>query len=225
MSNDSICIGESVNLLNESDYIEDYIWTFNGFYFGDEEGLEYTPSAAQEFEITLTISNPLCEAENSQMLWVNDYPNNEIIFSNDTLFASESELYQWFIDGEPINNANSSTFIPFETGSYHVETTNAFGCSSSSDVVFLEIISIDELFNSNLQLYPNPLQNEALLRLDGNNYTVCMYNASGKLVRDYGQINSNHLIIKKGDLSPGVYMLHLTNPENGIIKSIKVFIQ
>ena len=73
--------------------------------------------------------------------------------------------------------------------------------------------------------FPNPIISEAVLKLDDPDLMVRLYNASGKLIRDYGRVNSNQLIIKKGDLSPGVYLLHIIDPYMEIVKPVKVFVE
>lgn len=70
----------------------------------------------------------------------------EIEYQNCALTASFSALdpdYQWHLNGNPIAGANSGFYFPKESGVYHVELSDAIGCTGSSDTLTVTLASAD----------------------------------------------------------------------------------
>ncbi len=60
-------------------------------------------------------------------------PNTSLSFcsgGNVTLSSSAASAYQWYLNGQPVTNANSSQYSTSMAGSYTVVTSNTNGCSS-----------------------------------------------------------------------------------------------
>ena len=58
-----------------------------------------------------------------------------------SLLTSSSGInYQWFYNGNPVQNANSQTFRAYNTGTYYVLTTLANGCNTYSNNITLTAI-------------------------------------------------------------------------------------
>ena len=61
-------------------------------------------------------------------------PIKPIISYNGTdLVSTTGDTYAWFLDGIQITGASSQTYTPTSEGTYEVMTTNAHGCSFTSD--------------------------------------------------------------------------------------------
>ncbi len=58
--------------------------------------------------------------------------------SNITFTASNSPNYQWYLDGQEIANANSSTYTATTSGLYFVEVVDANGCTNRDTVEFFK---------------------------------------------------------------------------------------
>ena len=56
--------------------------------------------------------------------------------SNDTLYATSANSYQWFVDGNIIYAATNSFYIPTTAGEYVVLITYGNGCSASDTIYF-----------------------------------------------------------------------------------------
>lgn len=76
--------------------------------------------------------------------------------------------YQWFFDGDSIPNSNNIKWTAADTGYYQVMLINEWGCTNSSDSLFVDIIyptDLSELEWPELQIYPNPTRGTVSLNL------------------------------------------------------------
>lgn len=78
-----------------------------------------------------------------------------IIKNNDTLFSTFAYKYQWYLNGNPIENGNNRYIIPFDSGLYQVETINEYDCKNMSEPFIYSNIDYSES-NNLIYLYPNP---------------------------------------------------------------------
>ena len=78
----------------------------------------------------------------------------------DTLFASASANYQWYLDGVAIEGANSPKYVPTSSGTYTVGTSNQCGISYSEAIVF-NVTGIGSTASAvALKAYPNPFREQ-----------------------------------------------------------------
>jgi hypothetical protein len=67
------------------------------------------------------------------------------------------------------------------------------------------------------KIFPNPFKEKAVLEFqDKTTQSVLLFDVMGKLLREYEDISNNKLIIERGSLSSGTYILKIIN-ENSII--------
>jgi hypothetical protein len=70
---------------------------------------------------------------------------------------------------------------------------------------------------NSIKIFPNPLKEKAVLEFqDKRTQSVLLFDVMGKLLREYEDISNNKLIIERGSLSTGTYILKIIN-ENSII--------
>ncbi|MDN3705665.1 T9SS type B sorting domain-containing protein [Myroides ceti] len=55
------------------------------------------------------------------------------------------EPYQWYLNGNPIDGANQSTYIALETGNYSVRGTRECGLTAISSPLFVEVVPCTDL--------------------------------------------------------------------------------
>ncbi|MGB1031164.1 MAG: DUF7619 domain-containing protein, partial [Flavobacteriales bacterium] len=131
-----ICVNEEVELLNSNEYIEEYLWTSNNETLGNDPALVSQLPVGSD-EITLLVSNPLCEATNSFAFDVLVSP--ELETSGDqaicqgeesTLSATSNVDLIW----EDFDNNSDHVVSPSETSTYYVSATNDNGCTSSEEI-------------------------------------------------------------------------------------------
>ncbi len=144
---------------------------------------------------------------------VNAFPAADITVNGEQLTASPGDTYQWYQNGDEVTGATSHSFEYniLEYGLYLVEVTDN-GCTSTS-APFEYLITDAEHFNSELKLYPNPVE-KILFTEYQPPYTITIINASGMIV---GEMNSNTrgTSIDLSCFASGIYFIQLKN-EKGI---------
>ena len=91
-----------------------------------------------------------------------------------TAWMLDSALYsnlQWYDDNGPVNGANQSFFPAQSIGFYYIVATDEFGCSYSSESVFLNPFMNSESipFSNFLKIWPNPISNNDHLNIHIDN--------------------------------------------------------
>lgn len=123
----------------------------------------------------------------------------------------EGYTYQWFYNGEAIENATNSTHTMDEYGNYTVEVTNQCGQNTSAEYIY---ISISNLETSQLLMYPNPNNGRFTLQMDTQNFDqfeLSIFDACGKLVHRENMYSKS--VEVNTSLNAGVYTLVLHNSE------------
>jgi uncharacterized repeat protein (TIGR01451 family) len=141
----------------------------------------------------------------------------DVSFTDDgaLLTASEGDHYQWFLDGEPIEGASEQEYTALVNGNYSVQVDIDFPCSGSSSSTFI-VTSIEEWEESEITLFPNPMTTSAMVDLGEFQGPIQLeiYDIMGKLQRsEIINLEKGNLILERGTLSMGTYILRLTNED------------
>ena len=95
------------------------------------------------------------------------------------------DSYQWYLEGEPIEDATTSSFTPEESGAYSVEVTDEnTGCSWRS-VELVVTQAMEELGLNAVQVAPVPFQEELRLMISGpggSSYRIQIQDAGGRVI-------------------------------------------
>ena len=131
-----------------------YYWTFGdaSTSYTPTTQHAYSPASPPPYTVSLTITDAMgCIATASNSVTVNPLPNCTITAS-DTIFCPGSFVtltacagmasYQWYKDGNAITGANSMTYNVFKHGEYWVSVTNTFGCSGTSNHLYIYMFSL-----------------------------------------------------------------------------------
>ena len=144
----------------------------------------------------------------------------EIFFEDNMLYTWAIEGIQWYLDGEPIPDANYEFWFPQANGSYTVSSTALNGCTSTSlpfPVLSVGIVDHDPS-DTRLTIAPNPITETSVLTFHSdaaNRLSIRIHDATGRLVRnvmnDMALPAGEHRIAlgQLHDLVPGVYTLRL----------------
>lgn len=135
-------------------------------------------------------------------------PTPTILNSNNVLTSSESGIsYQWYLNGIPINGANSISHTATTTGEYVVKVFFDYGCSTSAPLEVDSNAGLNISLIEKLSVYPNPT--ERFIHFNGNNsgedMQVMIYTLSGKLVKSIEYEDK----IDLSELNKGLYILKL----------------
>lgn len=134
------------------------------------------------------------------------------------LFTSISfSTYQWYRNNKLIPGATAHAYAMVADGSYFVTVSNKEACFATSDTIYIENLSVDDItrFERSAMAFPNPA--DTRLSINSNAY------AAAVLTNVYGQKIRTCTLAEQGcytgDLSPGVYTLSLFDREGKILTS------
>lgn len=81
--------------------------------------------------------------------------------------------------------------------------------------------SITTVVKNEIEIYPNPFSDYALLKLNSNYSSLDIYNAQGQQVRSINVSYLDQFKLEKQDLTPGIYFMRLTTDNrSNIVNSI-----
>ena len=141
------------------------------------------------------MENAICTIENY----------NDLLISNITGFTTDV-LYQWYANGQPISN-DSIIYNP-SNGVYKLYVTSG-DCQVLSDLFIYEENDYD------LQIYPNPAQNEfelVFLLTSRQDIEISLKNSLGQEIfnnKIYDFLGQFKKVIDVSYLSKGVYFVQL----------------
>jgi len=149
-----------------------------------------------------------------------------ITFDGTQLNANvQSGSFQWYLDGQPISGANSSTYVPTQNGNYSVEITGSNGCKTKSNNFFFGAFSIENQEFDNVVIYPNPASD--FLSVDGLksnvNYKMSLLSLDGKTIFESRIKAENSIVnISLSEVADGIYFMRISAGTS--LKTIKVLI-
>lgn len=151
---------------------------------------------------------------------------DNLICPGDTIVLfGESGNVQWTLDGAQIPGATDSTWNATTSGDYNQILTLPSGCSDSSAVAFT--ISDDpgcgvgiETNEINVQLFPNPVQNELKITASEEISSIMILDISGKLVYTEGAIFSTTHQINMEGFERGTYLLQIQIGEQTFVQKV-----
>ena len=152
-------------------------------------------------------------------------PTISLNSSSDThvLTSSEAESYQWYFEGNPVENETNQSITITENGNYSVETI-VDGCAGVSDMEnFTVILSIDELKTAGINLYPNPVRNGQLnIEFSDilNASSVEIFSLSGRRVLSLTAIRESANAIDVSKLEAGLYFVKIKSNDKGLMHKI-----
>lgn len=170
-----------------------------------------------------------CVSSNNQTVAVTAVPYVDISVANgvDLSTSVSGNAYQWYLDGLPIPNANQSTFTATANGDYSIEVTFGNGCSGTSDVLNISLLSVDEndaLYS--LVGYPNPTTGDFNLvfnkQLQNKEVTIYLFNAIGKKIKEIHTLIQPTIHFSLSNFAKGSYQLEVVNSDfMRVLKVIK----
>ncbi|AXT59313.1 PKD domain-containing protein [Aquimarina sp. AD10] len=215
-SDQNICPGESANITISGN--SEYRWysePTGGIVIAT--GATYnTPAldASQTYYVSGIIGDCTTATRTEVSAIVLEIPTSPTIAVNqnqrlaiDTEFTS----YQWFLDGEVLADANGSTYLPEETGTYTLQVANQAGCTALSAEFAVDQSQLNLSLNSKTYTYyPNPVSDDKLLLIDGitaNDFNISIVNVLGEVV--LRTMPTPELDVS--ELSKGLYMILIDN--------------
>ncbi|MCB9303475.1 MAG: choice-of-anchor B family protein [Lewinellaceae bacterium] len=132
-----------------------------------------------------------------------------ITVENNVLTASESSSYQWYLDGEPIFEANEQSFLALASGSYSVEVVDLNGCNAVSAPVSLMVNAVLEAGQVGMQLYPNPVEGRLFIKVPSPIREARLLSLDGRLLLVANGSQASGMEINTTALPAGEYLVQV----------------
>jgi len=139
-----------------------------------------------------------------------------IMQKNDTLVAPIlANSYQWFMNGQAILGATNDTLVVVDSADYSytiVDTNNCDGMSNP--VTYMPPVSVFQIDNESIRLYPNPNSGQFTLDLgDATADRMQVFDARGREVHQ--SIITNQIVpVHLPKLPSGTYWIKITDKTN-----------
>ena len=187
------------------------------------QGEEFiTPSLVKSKTYYVSVVNALgCEGTRQPVTATVSYPEQiTVIADGSTLISSAAEGNQWYLDGNLLENATSSTLQALVSGVYTVNATNG-GCTSTASIEFTS----EEGELEAITVFPNPTADKVYIRVKtaNNNVTATMVNSQGVELGTKELVGENGVKEAEFDLLPhatGIYNVKVLDGHKVVIKKI-----
>jgi len=174
---------------------------------------------------------------------VQQYPESQIptisgepnaVYNNTYSYAVAALIdytYNWIVTGGTIVSGQGTNVIEvvwdqFITGTGEIQMTwaNVYGCESTQFYGVSVDVSVQEIFASNLKIYPNPTRDLVNIQWDfmNENTNLTVFDNTGKLLSTQKLNNQTLQILDLSGYENGVYQLRLSNENAVIMKAIVV---
>lgn len=228
----AFCEGDSTILrANATSNPTEYSWYKDDVFV--KNGLTLTAKEAGEYRLeavynTSTSGYPCVDVITQNItVQTGPRPTPSIIREGGVLTVLEQGfVYQWNLNGIPIINANSPTYLPLDSGRYSITIRNDIGCVGTSDEVFHLGVYLG--ITDPIQIAPNPNQGsfQVIITSQGQS-TFKIFNTMGQVVfdeKDMPKINSisGFGVVRVNHLTPGMYYLKGEIDGRAVIKKIMV---
>ncbi len=231
----SICTGQSVTYTPVAGAAS-YSWTFTGGSpsSSTQQNPTVTYNSTGSFGASLTVTGACSGQSSSQtqnsLVTVTQSPALPVININGTELSVSitGVTYQWFLNGNAISGATSSTYTPTAAGSYTVRVANG-NCTKTSSAINFNPLEIETVGDIQLSVFPNPandlLSVKAVFSNQQDVVDCRLFDNSGKLVlhRTFEHIQPDALLqFGISEISSGMYQLVLTTATGHSVSRVAI---
>ncbi len=159
-----------------------------------------------------------CDSMITINLTINNVNANVNQTGNVLTAVSATGTYQWINCTTllPVAGETNQSFAPVSNGNYALVITDN-GCTDTSSCFTISGLSVDENELSEVLIYPNPVMDYFTIDMgmDQEKIWVEIMDGTGRVVKAKCFTQTNSIQMNIGDVSPGVYLIRLTNA-NGL---------
>lgn len=152
------------------------------------------------------------------------YPPLNLIKNNTVLEAPDTwESWEWYVDGERIENVNWYSYAPKKSGTYTAGTRETNGCLRLTEPYTWIMTGVDDVssYAQHLSIYPNPANKAFTLRTPELVNRISIYTIGGQLVKN---VPTNQKGEYKIDIpNSGLYFIKVTTPQGYIIDKVVIW--
>ncbi len=212
VSSPQICKGSSVYLKGDTKGVSSYSWE------GKPGGVsEFWAFEAGTYIYHVQWSNG-CSSDT--VIFISEVPSQEkpaIGHNGNSLWSDvKADHFTWYFEGDLINSSDSQIITIKKSGYYFVEAFNKYGCSAQSSMIWIDYQDPsginDGTDKNSFKIYPTPMINSGIIE-SGIKGVVALIDLQGKRVKEFNVYPGKNSI-NVSDLSPGLYLVQLTNDKN-----------
>ncbi len=217
----TFCPNDSTSIF-ASENAQSYQWYQDSILLENET--ESTLNVYEAGEYYLEVTNDGCSAI-SEPITIDLYEMVSPIISieGNSLTTSEYQSYQWFLDGNPIENGTEMNLFIEESGNYMVEVIDKNTCVLQSELVFVLYTPTQQIDHANrIMVYPNP--SAAHLYIQLNKLKIDYINVYNTLGVQTLQVKKppSELKINVSDWIAGLYFVKFQSGDKIYTKQIIV---
>jgi choice-of-anchor B domain-containing protein len=170
-----------------------------------------TYTITESGDYVLRMENEFCEVESSEFsATINEATVPNVFLEENLLSASESASYQWYFNGNPIDDAIAQNYIVLEEGFYLVEVVDFQGCIAQSEEIFVSVTSTQDVLLQGVKIFPNPATE--LIHIDLTTIQIQidaieLRNNKGQLIYQIDEPAQN-IEMNLKHLAQGLYYVH-----------------
>lgn len=144
---------------------------------------------------------------------------------NNTLLEAPSswKSWEWYVDGERIENANWYSYAPKKSGTYVAGTRETNGCLRITEPYTWIMTKVDDINPTNLAInvYPNPANKSFTLKTSELVDNISIYTIGGQLVKN---IPTNRDGEYKIDIqNAGLYFIKVASPNGYLMEKVVIW--
>ena len=200
-------------------------WHFGEFGTSELQNPVLSFNETGTFDVALTIEKEgLTHTASKQVTIIeNHLPRPTLHVSGRTYIVDiEGVAYQWYLDGEPIENATSRTYDNSErVRGVFTALISDDRCNrvSKNEVVVSTAELIPE--SGEVLVYPNPATSQVTIQSEVAPDEVALFDLSGKLLIQM-QPASTQTVIHTSQLMPGLYIIRVVSGQTVTMKKLQV---
>lgn len=222
ISTNSICQNDSILLIVNPFSNVTWTWILDSVNISTAATFFLGSLAPGYHTLDLFAAHPLCPLSLlfTQNITVWQLPAQPIItIFSDTLVSSVQFGNQWFFNGSNLSGAIEDSLVVQQSGWYYVMITDSNGCNVISDSTYINLVSLNEITNTNFSVLPNPFDDILLISLSTSSMRIVISDITGKLIFD-NSFTKNFISIPTSEWNEGVYILQLITPQYQYFKKI-----
>ncbi|HYD21302.1 MAG TPA: T9SS type A sorting domain-containing protein [Flavipsychrobacter sp.] len=209
----TFCEGDSVVFTASPVTGVTYQWLLNNSPIAGANSGTYAALNSGQYSVRVT-ANSCSDTSAQSTVTVNSLPTATITQNGNTLSVPTGFVsYQWYLNGNPISGATSSTYNFTQNGNYYVIISDGT-CSGQSNTLIPVSVHTVGGEAAGLSIYPNP--NNGSFVLTGNlneNATIVITDVLGRKVFEKSisgnRGNINEQISTDAKSGPGAYILQV----------------
>ncbi len=208
-----------------------YQWKRNGIAIDTAKGISYNTAQLTDGDIiTVALTSnarcasPVTVTSNPDTVKIFTPVQPQIQFANDTLSATPSVTYQWFLGGQQLNIAQETIAHPVP-GKYKVVTQDINGCMDTSEVFTVSPLGITGTgLPVAVSVYPNPTDGMLYVDLPTGStpMLIKLLDVNGRPVKEARFASSERTAFDLTELPNGIYLLQVNTGGEVVFKRIAI---